>query len=310
VQRGLLGQLSVKLSFLGMTRSFGKWEIQQDQILIESKTPLGKGIQGVVLPAKYLNEPVAVKCGHKEIIKQKFAFPFEREFNAMVTAGFHCNIVYLLGICFHESLGEMLVMERCHQNLSNWLRCVNLSSKMRSKILLDIARGVIHLHSKQILHCDLTSSNIMISSDGTAKLIDFGLSRSLVGPHSEITGNIFWSPREVLPIKDSPKIFSKAVDVYSFGIIIWETFSCLHPGYQFEDSQQFLQAVGAGYSLPMPSNCPPEWKTLIRDCCHEEPDMRPSFEDIVQRLKEMNTLYEPVSEFPLMEPKNTEGGYI
>jgi len=206
------------------------------------------------------------------------------------------------------------VIERCKQTLKTWLDLArrkefSRNPKLRVKILLDIAKGMAYLHSRGLLHCDLTSSNILLDEDGTCKLADFGLSRTLQDPFS-LTGNVYWAAQEVLPFQGFTKSFSKAIDVFSFGVIVWETFSCLHPGYEFEDVQEFLKAVrNEHYTLPIPSDCPNIWKQLIHDCCQLVPEQRPSFEALVQRLRQMD-VKESYSGDIMTDFLDIEGGYI
>ncbi len=147
---------------------YGDWEVNYEQLLFEADAkPLGQGAQGYVLAAHYRDEPVAVKVSHKPSNKSKFIAPFGREINNMVIAGFHPNIVCLVGVCCHPLLGQLLVIERCQQTLKTWLDLARRKEfarnpKLRIKILLDIAKGMAYLHSRGLLHCDLTSSNILV----------------------------------------------------------------------------------------------------------------------------------------------------
>jgi len=295
---------------------YGKWEIEFSELEFEPRAPLGAGVQGIILPARFKNEQVACKIQYKDPAKPKFVFPFKREFDIMIKAGYHPNIVCLVGMAFSEDFGELLVLERCVKDLAGFLslelrKQLDSQPSIRTQLLLDIAKGVQHLHSKDIIHSDLTSSNILIGENGSAKLSDFGLART-IDSSLMLTGNVFWAPREILPFKGTERIFSKAVDSHSFGTIIWETFTCLHPGYEFDGVEEYLAAMVDGYTLPFPSSCPEEWQELMLDCWNQNPLARPSFDQIVARIKQMEHACIPIPSLSLEGGtcRNNDGGYV
>jgi len=289
-------------------------KIDPEEVMVDFTKEIGSGIQARVLEGTYNNEEVAVKVAHKEPAKPRYAVQLEREFKAMVAAGFHSNIVRLIGLCKHPQWGDMLVMERCRTTLRAWLDACkrnNLQNpQWRVKILLDIAQGFAHLHSKDWLHCDLSPHNILIDPFGTVKLADFGLARTSEDD-LKLTGNVFWAANEVLPLTGQPKYFSKAVDVYSFGVIVWELFHPMHPEDVFDqDTDECMRARSAGDPLPMPPDCPQEWRDFISDCCNYYPDERPSFPQIIQRLKEMETPAPPIPVQTEFDSSLNNGGYV
>lgn len=92
------------------------------------------------------------------------------------------------------------------------------------KIALDVARGLVHLHSREIVHMDLKSPNILLGKDMTAKIADVGLARSI--NNSQITqmtsiGTMAWAAPELkrnfkIGRKDGPKSLTPAADVFRF----------------------------------------------------------------------------------------------
>ncbi len=68
------------------------------------------------------------------------------------------------------------------------------------KICLDVARGLVHLHQRNIVHMDLKSPNILLGKDLTAKIADVGLARSITGSYlSQMTsiGTMAWAAPEL-----------------------------------------------------------------------------------------------------------------
>ena len=99
------------------------------------------------------------------------------------------------------------------------------------RIAIDVARGLVHLHSRSIVHMDLKSPNILLAKDFTAKIADVGLARSVstnLLTHMSSVGTIAWAAPE---LKTGFKVGQSAigghaitakVDVFSFGVVLWE----------------------------------------------------------------------------------------
>ena len=134
-----------------------------------------------------------------------------------------------------------------------------LSWEARSQIAADIAEGMAFLHSRKppLIHRDLKSHNVLLRSDGRAKIADFGLSKfadlqqyaaarrsfmsedgsvsSIVDPLDEMTGQcgtIPWMAPEVDTGNHKEYEIAKyglKIDVYSFGIVLFELISCIPP---------------------------------------------------------------------------------
>eukprot|EP00727_Mastigamoeba_balamuthi_P002678 m51a1_g12407 putative serine threonine kinase (997) ;mRNA; r:699751-704568 len=107
-------------------------------------------------------------------------------------------------------------------------KAVPMPVKMKLHILNDISSGMAYLHGSNppIIHCDLKSSNILMSSSMQAKVCDFGLtviahqhggSSAVQGDESAL-GSLFWSAPEII----KSGTFSTKSDVYAFGIMVWE----------------------------------------------------------------------------------------
>jgi tRNA A-37 threonylcarbamoyl transferase component Bud32 len=183
----------------------------------------------------------------------------------------HCNVISLKGVCLHEP-NVCLVMEYAH---GGSLNRVVPGKRIPPDALVDwakqIARGMHYLHEDApmpLVHRDLKSSNILILEDlengnfshKTLKITDFGLAKEVY--HStcmSAAGTYAWMAPEV--IKHST--FSKASDVWSYGVVVWELLTGEMP-YKGIDSLAVAYGVAVNkLTLPIPSTCPALFRKLL-----------------------------------------------
>ncbi len=135
-----------------------------------------------------------------------------------------------------------------------------------------------YLHAQQppIIHRDLKSHNVLKSFDGKYKICDFGL----VAINSTQAG----TPAYMAPELFQNKFFNKSVDVYSFGVLMWEIYSGSIP-FKMKSIDEIRTSVIAGERLRIPDyNCPSRIASLITQCWNQNADSRPSFTTVVDEL--------------------------
>ncbi|KAG0431582.1 hypothetical protein HPB47_021636 [Ixodes persulcatus] len=202
----------------------------------------------------------------------------------------HPNIVTLKGVCL-EPPNLCLVMEYAR---GGPLNRVLSGRKVPPEVLVDwavqIARGMHYLHNEapiSLIHRDLKSSNVLLSeqygelTQKTLKITDFGLAREVYKTTRMSTaGTYAWMAPEV--IKSST--FSKASDVWSYGILLWELLTGETP-YKGIDALAVAYGVAVNkLTLPIPSTCPTPFSNLMKGCWSSDPHERPSFVDILREL--------------------------
>lgn len=211
---------------------------------------------------------------------------------ALLMAGLeHPNIVQLLGITVRPFciITELMSLG----DLGNFLRrnVASLSWELRLLIARDVALGMQFLHdcTPPIVHRDLKSPNILLAEGQplVAKVTDFGMSvRTGFQVRGRQVFNLMWLAPEI--IQGQP--YTEKVDIYSYGIVLWELlnggepFAEFRPKYQF-DSQMEDAIVHQGLRPTIDASCPTTYKDLMQRCWHEIPAHRPTFIEILRVLR-------------------------
>ncbi|XP_027244306.1 mitogen-activated protein kinase 10 isoform X7 [Cricetulus griseus] len=145
--------------------------------------PIGSGAQGIVCAAydAVLDRNVAIKKLSRPFQNQTHAKRAYRELVLMKCVN-HKNIISLLNVftpqkTLEEFQDVYLVMELMDANLCQVIQ-MELDHERMSYLLYQMLCGIKHLHSAGIIHRDLKPSNIVVKSDCTLKILDFGLART------------------------------------------------------------------------------------------------------------------------------------
>ncbi|KAM7275149.1 hypothetical protein ACFE04_017015 [Oxalis oulophora] len=151
------------------------------------------------------------------------------------------------------------------------------------KLALDIAHGMQYLHSQGILHRDLKSENLLLGEDMCVKIADFGISclESQCRDAKGFTGTYRWMAPEMI----KEKHHTKKVDVYSFGIVMWELITALIPFDNMTPEQAAFAVSEKDARPPLPPTCPVALSHLINRCWSKHPQKRPHFDEIVWLLE-------------------------
>ncbi|GAB4820647.1 hypothetical protein N2152v2_007693 [Parachlorella kessleri] len=244
---------------------------------------LGRGASGVVYRV-LLNgvHPLAAKA-----IELGASHEAQRAFVkevALLRRLRHTNVVAFGGIAIEKSRGYLL-MELMFGDLWTAIPLLNRRTGKRvmswhnrgARVLAEVAAGLLYLHDRNIVHADFKSSNVLLGRDGTAKLSDVGLARSLTktlatsAGTSGAFGTWAWSAPEMLLNKGC----TDRSDVFSFGVCLWEVCTGERP------------QRGRMRPIAAPEEAPAEIHDLQLRCVDSEPSERPSMRevcDILQRL--------------------------
>ena len=152
-----------------------------------------------------------------------------------------------------------------------------------SHVLGQLASAVAYLHDNQVIHCDLKCSNMMITSNRRAVLLDLGLAIR-AGQENRLVGTLQYMAPEI--IRGGSASF--ASDWYSFGVMIYEVLTDAFPPIEVEPSESDTDR--SNYQLDLAEvrklldGCPDGLAHLCTDLLQSDPTQRPTGSEVVQRL--------------------------
>ncbi|XP_050207031.1 serine/threonine-protein kinase STY13-like [Mercurialis annua] len=168
-----------------------------------------------------------------------------------------------------------------------WKRKRRLPFKKFMQFALQLARGLSYLHSKNIVHRDVKTDNVLLDKNRTLKITDFGVSRIQALNPNEMTGGL-GTFGYMAPEVFCNKPYDKKSDVYSFGICLWEIYCC-SPAYGSITFSKFTAVVYENLRPEIPRNCPVSLVNLMRRCWETDPWRRPDMEEVVSILEAIHS---------------------
>ncbi|KAG1681382.1 hypothetical protein FOA52_007430 [Chlamydomonas sp. UWO 241] len=272
---------------------------------------IGRGGFGAVYAGRWRNLDVAIKVA---IIQQTPTSPDlgnpkqQAILEAAVSASaVHPNVV----TTYYHNISEVpsaapghppdwrlcLVQELCQASLTEALLGNLLHNPVTQapdhalvlSTLLDVARGMAYLNEHHIIHGDLKPDNVMLvcssatSVGMTAKIIDFGLSRAMDPGRSHVSGSKVGTQFYIAPETAATGLTKPAADVYSFGMLAAETYTSVSPWVPTD--------TGFGPNLDFfkfRPGTPGEFIELTTCCVSHDPERRPTFKHLVERLGAMH----------------------
>ncbi|OQR80629.1 hypothetical protein ACHHYP_17402 [Achlya hypogyna] len=265
-------------------------EVAATDVNVDRTILLGSGTFGVVFQGTFDNQPVAVKTLFGPSSSDIAAYEME----AMQL----CKSPYLLQLLAVSGLrtnSPQLVLDYMDGgDLRGYLNMKRKGEPVPVEYsTLDvawvIANALADLHHNGVLHRDLKSLNVLLSSINYIKVADLGLARAYASHMTQGAGTPYWTAPEVLADDGS---YNYAADIYSFGVILTELTTLKAP---FEDMtlQQWtiLDRVRKGTLCPEVGDaCAPWLRKLAADCMSYDPVQRPSAEMILLGLDRQRRL--------------------
>ncbi|XP_008289823.1 tyrosine-protein kinase transmembrane receptor ROR2 [Stegastes partitus] len=244
-------------------------------------------------------------------LKDKVDATLCEEFRHEATLRFHLqnqNIVCLLGMVTKEQpmsmiftysnqgdLHEYLVMRSPNSDIGSSDDDKTVKSTLEQAdflhVVTQIAAGMEYLSSHQIVHKDLAARNILVFDKLSVKILDLGLFRDVYSAdYYNLMGTSPFPIRWMSPEAITYGKFSTDSDIWSYGVLLWETFSYGLQPYCGYSNQDVIEMVRSHQLLPCPDDCPAWIYTLMLECWSEFPARRPRFKDIHARLRSWESL--------------------
>mmetsp|Transcript_10468 Transcript_10468/g.18463 ORF Transcript_10468/g.18463 Transcript_10468/m.18463 type:complete len:532 (-) Transcript_10468:44-1639(-) len=274
-----------------------KWAISNTELVQEDK-PFARGAGGELYRAKWRGLRVVAKSCANMISNAQALVDLGNEISLLSTMR-HPNLIMFLGACF-DTFPPLLLMEYAQggtleERIIQYAgegKALPRREKMKFTYELALGMNFLHLCNPGVVHRDLKPSNILLTGDLNVRVTDFGLSKFLPQKNLKLgdkfkmtgeTGSYRFMATEVF-LHES---YNEKVDVYSFALIVYWMQTGSKPFVNIQDPVEAVKAAALHGVRPNTTSLAPPMKKLLEDAWHQEPDHRPSFAEIIERLDKM-----------------------
>jgi len=231
-----------------------------------------------------LGKLVAIKFLHPMRATDNEAFLREAKLLASVN---HPNVITIHRLGDYEGRPFIVMTYLEGMTLRILLEGPQVEADRMLGLMSQVARGLEAIHAAGVIHRDLSWNNVMITADWRAVILDFGLAKTLGGPvqkssEDKVKGTFgYHSPEQLLG-----RPISTATDVFSFGILLYQTLSWMHP---FQAEHHMSMVYDIVYRDPIPltqlaAYLPDDLLMLVDRCLDKDPVSRPNMTAILDTM--------------------------
>lgn len=267
-----------------------EWEVDMSKLYLGAK--FAKGAHSQLYHGIYKDEPVAVKIIRQPDDDENGAMlaRLEKQYVREITHLSHLrhrNVIKLVAACKEPTVFCVITEYLSGGSLRAFLHKLDHKSLPLEKLIavaLDIARGMEYIHSQGVIHRDLKPENIIFDEEFHLKIVDFGIAcgEAYCDVLAEDPGTYRWMAPEMIKHKS----YGRKVDVYSFGLLLWEMMAGAIPYEHMTPIQAAFAVVNKNVRPEIPKDCPPALGALVEQCWTSRCEKRPEFWQIVKILEE------------------------
>lgn len=284
-----------------MENGCGPFERLELTDIDETGREVGRGSYTRVVEVFYKGLRCAAKKVHEKLRQQRSG-DLQRQVEAhctLLSQLRHPCIAQFIGVYFERgSSVPILVMECLPTTLASCLkRSGRLPEELAYSILRDVALGLVYLHGRSppVVHGDLTTSNVLLTGDLTAKITDVGVASMLGVPweHRSEASRAFAPPEAARKRGQS----ERKGDCYSIGILMQNLLMENHPsGVSIPMLNKASNVVNGGLTVPeIDIGDDHPFASLVAQCTSELPQLRPEASQILSTINEMTSDLLPLS---------------
>ena len=223
------------------------------------------------------NKPVAIKILKKEFSEnEEFLRRFRNESKAIAVLS-HPNIVRIYDVGFSEKI-QYIIMEYIDGiTLKEYIEEEKiLSWKDTVHFVIQILRALQHAHDRGVVHRDIKPQNIMMFTDGTIKVMDFGIAKFAREEGKTATDQAIGSVHYISPEQAKGDVTDERSDIYSVGVMLYEMLTGKKP---FDSDNPVSIAVMHMHDIPerpkaVNANIPDGLEEIILRAMEKDPDER------------------------------------
>ncbi|MBP1924871.1 serine/threonine-protein kinase [Sedimentibacter acidaminivorans] len=257
---------------------------------------IGGGGMSVVYKAKcnVLNRYVAIKVLRDELTSDpEFVEKFKQE-SLSAASLMHSNIVNIYDTGIEDGIYYIVMEYIKGETLKDYIKSKgSLDEQETIRISRQIAEALKHAHSNKIVHRDIKPHNILLTSDGTVKVADFGIARASTSSTINNTSNVIGSVHYFSPEQARGGYVDEKSDIYSLGIVMYEMITGSLP---FDADNHISVAMMQIQEKPIPPSnklnnkrISQSLEDIILKCLEKNQSYR--FQSIEEFLTSLNSIY-------------------
>lgn len=270
--------------------------VKEEDLIMGEKIFERKNGLGVINKGKYKNEDVIIRVIQFDRLSRYNIEDIIRDFEQFMHLN-HPNISNIKGYYISND-NKVMIISKEFKNGSLYdyihIKKNSLSNEEKMKIFKGIINGIEYLHNNNIVHCHLNTRNIILDDDLNPKIVDFGFKNlyELANLFNKYINKNGYSAPEILAtsgkfykIPENVNDNMKKIDIYSFGMILWEIITNTVP-FDVKLTEIKKYVLEEKVRPEVPTNIHKSLSSLIRSCWDSELEKRPNDKDIIEYLKE------------------------